>query len=277
MIARIAGLLLFFAVQAIAGVALARERIAVFVVVTEDPELSENLTEVTIAKLAGAGDVELVGMRELDANLKEIPTVRDSGLAACLEEPACLTEVGTRASAGRAVIGTVRRDGPRFELDLALVHTKTSLAERKARAEVPADLPRLIEAVQAAAIELIHPPEQSGSGATPMMLTTMPVVPPPTEANRAGSPQTLQLKDEREPKKTPWKTYVGFGAAGLAVIAFSAGVITGSMASEPPSGSTRGEAKADLERKENYAKAANVSFVAGGVFSAVAVVSFAWP
>jgi hypothetical protein len=260
--------------QLFAGAAFARERIAVFVVVAEDPELSQNLTEVTIAKLAEAGDVELVGMGELDASLREIPTVQKDGLAACLREPACLADVGARASAGRAVIGSVRREGPNFEVELVLVHTKTALAEGKAHAEVPADLPQLIEAVQAGAMELIHPSDTGTGAAAPV--AGNPGALPPQDAT-VPAKALEPVPDERTSKKTAWTTYAGFGAAGLAIVAFSAAVITGSIASEPPSGSTRQQAQEDLERKQNYATAANVSLAVGGVFSAVAIVSFAWP
>jgi len=268
------GLTVFLFAQAIAGTAFSRERIAVFVLVPDDPELSQNLTEVTIAKLAEARDIELVGMRELDVSLSEIPTVRNEGLSACLKEPACLAEVGSRASAARAVIGAVRREGPNFELELELVHTKSSLSEGKTRAEVPAELPRLIEAVQAAAVELIRPPEAAPKAAA------QPSVSSPSMLEATAPNQAVPLRtppDDRSSQKTKWTTYAGFGAAGLAVVAFSAAVITGSMASAPPSGTTRKQAQDDLELKKRYATAANASFVAGGALSAVAVVSFVWP
>ena len=51
---------------------------------------------------------------------------------------------------------------------------------------------------------------------------------------------------------------------------------TGCIASSPPSGDTRKAQQEDLERRQDYAVAANVAFVAGGVFSAVAVVAFVW-
>src|SRR5688572_27021376 len=89
--------LVFLLVLSCTGSASARERLAVFFVVDTDPALGENLTEVTIAKLAEARDFEFVGMRELAARLSEIPKVRDEGLGPCLETPACLAEVGVRA------------------------------------------------------------------------------------------------------------------------------------------------------------------------------------
>ena len=70
--------------------------------------------------------------------------------------------------------------------------------------------------------------------------------------------------------------YVGFVAAGLAVVAFSTAAVAGSVANAPPSGDTRKLRQEDIERRENYAVAANVTLAAGGVFSAVAIVAFLW-
>jgi hypothetical protein len=267
--------LVFLLVLSRTGSASARERLAVFFVVDADPALGENLTEVTIAKLAEARDFEFVGMRELDARLSQIPKVRDEGLGPCLETPACLAEVGVRASAGRAVIGTVRREGANFELELALVHTKSALREKRKHTQVPADLPLLIEAVQTAAIELIRPTEPP---ALEGPSTPEPALRPEPHATAPSSPGPLRTAPaDRAPKPTSWKTYAGFGAAGLAIVAFSAAVITGGIATEPPTGATRKQAQDDLERKKGYAAAANVAFVAGGAFSAAAVVTLVWP
>jgi hypothetical protein len=267
--------LAFLLVFSCTGSASARERLAVFFVVDADPALGENLTEVAIAKLAEARDFEFVGMRELDARLNEIPKVRDEGLGPCLETPACLAEVGVRANAGRAVIGVVRREGANFELELALVHTKSALAERRTRAQVPADLPLLIEAVQTAAIELIRPTDTTEPEAP---ITEKPASPSEPGATPPSSTAAFGTAPaDRSSKPTSWKTYAGFGAAGLAIVAFSAAVITGGIATAPPAGTTRKQAQDDLERKKGYATVANVSSVAGGVFSAVAVVTFVWP
>jgi eukaryotic-like serine/threonine-protein kinase len=42
------------------------------------------------------------------------------------------------------------------------------------------------------------------------------------------------------------------------------------------SGHTRKLRQEDIERRENYAVAANVALAAGGVFSAIAIVAFLW-
>ena len=91
------------------------------------------------------------------------------------------------------------------------------------------------------------------------------VVPEPAARARSEAPPSSSIAP-----------YVGFTAAGLAVVAFSTAAIAGSIASSPPSGDTRKAQQEDLERRQDYAVAANVAFVAGGVFSAVAVVAFVW-
>jgi hypothetical protein len=274
------GLALFFADRASAS-----ERLSVFMVVDGDEALAHNLVEVTIAELSGAGDWELVGMRELEASLKERPAVqRAGGLPACLEVPACLTDIGAVAGTRRAVIGKVRRPARDFELDMALYDTQTSSVERSAERAIASDVSELIVAVQVEAAELFPREAKSAppdATPTPPALRTSPTgaafasnatfarAPPlGTNATDSGAPPP--------PEQTSWSDLVGFTAAGAAIVAFSAAVIAGSIATSPPSGETRKEQQDDLARRHDYATAANVAFVAGGAFSAVAVVAFVW-
>lgn len=66
---------------------------------------------------------------------------------------------------------------------------------------------------------------------------------------------------------------IGRGSTGTA---WELGIIAGSVAKSPLSGETRKERQVDWERREDYAVAANLAFVAGGVLSAVAIVAFVW-
>lgn len=66
---RPAPLLAFLWVLGAAGLAEARERLAVLIVVDGDPVLADNLTEVVISKVAEGRDRELVGLRELRGRL----------------------------------------------------------------------------------------------------------------------------------------------------------------------------------------------------------------
>jgi len=154
---KLLALLAALAVLAPARSLAARERLAVFVAVDGEPALAENLSEVTIAKLAGSGEFELVGAGELEATARDIPTVRAEGLAACFELPACLAEVGIRAQTKRAVLGRVTRDDAEYSLELALVHTGSFQTDRKEQRRAPGDIASLIGALQAAAEELVKP------------------------------------------------------------------------------------------------------------------------
>ena len=271
------GMALFFADRASAS-----ERLSVFMVVDGDEALAHNLVEVTIAKLSGAGDWELVGMRELEGSLKELPAVRQAGgLAACLEIPACLADAGARAGTRRSVIGKVRRPAQSFELDLALYDTQTSAVEKSAERAIASDVSELIVAVQTKAAELF--PREAE--ATPPGAIPAPPAPQTSltaaalAANASLAPARTNVTDPGStppPEQTSWSKVVGFTAAGAAIVAFSAAVIAGSVATSPPSGETRKEQQDDLARRHDYAAAANVAFVAGGVLSAVAVVAFVW-
>jgi hypothetical protein len=270
----------------VAGPAVAGERISVFMVVDGDRALAENLVEVTIAELSGAGDWELIGMRELESPLSRLTLVKTEGLAACLAAPACLSEVGARAGTRRAVIGKVERAPTSFEVTLSLVDTETFSTERQSESAPARDVNELIAIVQRSAAKLFDhdasPPidaahiaagaKAPGTGAATSATIGRSAADPRPSAAVAVADASPAEPDE----KPPVSTYLGFGAAGLAVVAFSAAVIAGSVAKSPPSGETRKERQEDLERRNDYAVAANIAFAAGGVLSAVAVVAFVW-
>jgi hypothetical protein len=275
-------LFVLLVVLCVAGPAAALERISVFMIAEGDKALAENLVEVTIAKLSGAGDWELVGMRELESHLGQLEQVKNEGLARCLGTPACLSEVGARAGTPRAVIGKVERAATGYEVELSLVYTATSSTERRTERAAAGDVNELIAVVQLGAeklFELDAPP-----GSDPPPIAPVPAAPSATVAQTAALGSTrhssdVALADAGAPQpaeRSPVPTYIGFGAAGLAVVAFSAAVIAGSLAKSPPSDESRKEAQDDLARHHDYAVAANIAFVAGGVLSAVAVVAFVW-
>jgi hypothetical protein len=281
-----------FTAAAAAGLALAvtavpaaaRERLAVFVLAEADPELSDNLTEVTIAKLAEARDYELVGRRELDVKLGEIPLVREEGLSACLAKAPCLAGVGARAGARRAVIGNVERREDVYVVRLSLVDTTSGHVSKSAHAEAPAELSRLIATLQSSAVDLmVEPsarPPAPESGEAPAVVPAAPALAPVHEAagrSQPPRPSPPPAQGDRVSSGTPPATYAGFGAAGLAIVAFSTAAITGSIANGPPSGDTRKERQDDIARRQQFATVANVALAAGGVFSVTAVLCFALP
>ena len=64
-------------------------------------------------------------------------------------------------------------------------------------------------------------------------------------------------------------TWVGYGAATLAVAAFSGAVVTGVIGEGFPQGADRASAMQDLARRENYATAANWLWTTGAVLTGV--------
>jgi hypothetical protein len=270
----------FFAAQA----AEARERLFVYIAASGERELAENLSELTIAKLAESGEFELVGANELELGARDVLALQKQGLGACVEVPACLAEVSARARVRRAILGRVLRVGSDYELALALVRTESSEIERRSSREGAADVAALIVATQTAAGELMAPappaPPAPLLPPAPPRALAPPLAVPEASVSRAVPPAPLaDLPPAPAPrgKSTSISTIVGFTAAGLAVVSFSAAAVQASAASSPPGGVTRKQRQEDLEHRKEQAKMANVLFVSGGVLSAVAIVSFVWP
>jgi hypothetical protein len=71
--------------------------------------------------------------------------------------------------------------------------------------------------------------------------------------------------------------YVAYGTAALAVVAFSAAAVTGTIGAARPTGASRAEVQADVERREGYASVANGLLVTGGVLAGVSIVTFVVP
>lgn len=271
--------------------AQARERLAVIVLAGSEPELAENLSEVALSKLAELERFELVGTRELELGLKQLPTWSDRGLAACVVAPECLAELGVRSGATRAVVAKVARHDAGFDLDLALLDTGSGTPRVERKERVAGTVTELIRALQARTLELFtaaagepSPPrdavpqrEPAASGA-PQQPKPAAVRARATSAARRYD-ATAPRADARSPAEehTKPQTYVGLGAAGLAVLAFSAALTTGVIASAPPGGGTRAERQADLERRRDFASAANISALVGGALAATAVIAFIWP
>lgn len=253
--------------------AVARERIAVLIVVKDDIALSDGLTEVAISKLADKRNREFVGLRELLDRFAAIEAVRTKGLDQCVIEPQCLQQVGALADLDRAVIGTLRRRAGAFEVHLELIDVPNQVrVAHFERAHVAGER-ELIAAVRDGVDELFQRPtpplDTKASRATRAPLPNAPSRAGAVSAKEVAGPP---LKPER-PRYVP---YVSYGAAALGLLAFSAAAVTGSIAVAQPRGSSRSDAQADLRRREGYAHATNGLLIAGGVTSAVSAVSFVW-
>jgi hypothetical protein len=239
------------------------ERLAVLVVVDQDPELSDNLTVVAISKLAERRDRRLVGWRELHAQLSDV--LEGKRISDCLERSECLSRVGAAARAGAALIGDVRRLGDQFAVRMVLVNTNSGVRDAEFSETVTGDLPAVISAVRKGA-DIAYTPKQA---------TVRLEVPLRPIGETAAIPATRApplAAVEPAPRRARWAGPLGYVTGGLAVVSLSAAVVTGSLATANPAGSTRAEAQTDLDRRDEYARIANGLYLAAGALAASAVV-----
>jgi hypothetical protein len=259
-----------------AGTASARERLAVLVIADQAPELADDLTEVVIADLAEHRDRELVGMRELRTRLADV--LPAGGLAACVDDAACLARLGAAAGAAEAVIAKVSARSDGYQLALVLADLGTGKGEAQAEAAVPPGFTHLVTAVRAGLIELFAPrPEDARPPpAVAAPVTAAPVTAAPVAALAPVATPTLVARDTGARRVPRWVPYAGVVATALAAVSFSAAAVTGIIAIQEPSGSTRAMAMADLGRREGYATAANGLLAAGCVLTIAAGAAFTW-
>lgn len=261
--------------------AAASDRLAVLVVVAGDPDLSDNLTEVAISRLAQRRDSLLVGLREVRDSLADI--LADPGIGACVEQPPCLARLGAATRAESALIGDVRRETGQFVVRLSLVNTRTGARESEFDATVPADMKPLIAAIRTGVASLFEPKAElsvTGRAAEPSSLATeQPQAPPLPVGLRENPlpppPSLVQARDEKPPQGR-WLTAAGYGAGAGAIVALSAAVVIGNAATGTPTGATRPEALRDLQHHETEATIANTLFIVGGALAVAAIATFVW-
>jgi TolB-like protein len=253
----------------------ARERLAVIILADGDSNLSDNLTEIAISKLAEARNREFVGLHELRSRLSDIDVVSSSGLAECLIQTECLRWVGITAGVERAVLGNVRRADDRWELTLELTNFHNARADaRIVRSDLGGEQ-QLILAVQQGVTELFTAQAiQNPSLPAAVRTNTIPRYAEP-KAQSVVLPHATgsHPNDRTTPGFVP---HVAYGGGALGVLAFSLAAATGIVATGAPSGVTRSAAQADLERRKGYARITNALLVSGGVISAVSAVTFVW-
>lgn len=261
--------------------ASARDRLAVMILVEDDQPgdartLSDNLTEVAISELAEGTDRELVGARELRALLEQAR--EEGGLVGCSSRPTCLAQLGELAAAPRAVIGSVHRQATSYALGFALVEPRSARHLSEVSRTVPRELPALIAAVRDGVEALLsagesapvtsllpRPPTHVPDGSRPVGATL--------SAPSASTPPSATVETSRGPS---FVSITGFGAAGLAVVAFSASAVLGVIADEPPSGTTRAQKEMDLSRRVRDADLANAFLLTGALLTTVAAAALIW-
>jgi len=267
---------LLASVIALGGSAAAegRERLAVLMVVEDDPALADSLTDVAIAVLAERRDRELIGTGELRARLAGI--VSADGLGPCLERADCLSQVGLASGAALAVVGDLRRDSDEWTLRLSLVDTRTAVhdADLVRRMPFDADIQRIVSTLREGLRVLLAP--RPAPPAVTVTETVLPRVTTAADVSLVPANAPRVEVEARAGERPTWPLYFGFGAAGLAVVSYSAVAVTGSVATGQPAGRTRAEAQADLERRKDYALAANGLFVVGTALAVAAVATLLW-
>jgi PEGA domain-containing protein len=285
--------------------ATAGEKIAVLVVATadKDAELAENLTEVIIAYAAQHGGFEVAGKEEFRARLG-VDT--DRRAQACLDDISCLGRAGVSLGVRRIVAGSVGTRGKRYLFNLNLDNVQDGRVESRVFRLVEGGVEDLIKAVQEASSELFRPRVEPGKiqiasqpdgarvsidnaylGITPLISPTLlagkhnvrveaPDRFPWTSRVevRPGEELQIRLTPDNLPRRRRWPGYTAYASAGLAAASFAAAGFLGVLSQPQPGGDSREAAMQDLDEKKTFARAATISFVAGGVLAAIALYQF---
>jgi hypothetical protein len=297
---------LLAAVAAVApGVAYGGEKIAVLVVAAadKDAELADNLTEVIIAHAAQQGGFEIAGKEEFRARLG---VDNDRRAQACLDDISCLGRAGVSLGVRRIVAGSVGTRGKRYLFNLNLDNVQDGRVESRVFRLVEGGVEDLIKAVQEASTELFRPrvepgkiqissqPEGARVSIDNAYLGITPLISPTLVAGkhnvrveaadrfpwtsrvevRPGEELQIKLTPENLPRRRRWPAYTAYASTTLAAAAFAAGGFLGVLSQPQPGGDSREAAMQDLDEKQTFARAANISFVAGAVLTAVAVYHF---
>jgi hypothetical protein len=281
------------------------EGIGVIIVSTEarDAALADNLTEVALARIAETPGRTLVGTAELRRRLGA-ESGRD--IAACLERRPCLDRVAVSLGVSRLFTGAVRVEPGRFFLHLNVTDVSAARPPMPLFRQIDGSLPALIRAVQDGVDDLLDPRRAPGQlrvrsvpegarvtiddlvvGTTPLVSTALAAGPHRlrVEAERRfawksvvdvppGRQVDLQLGPQELPPRRTWASYLGYGAAGGAVICAGAGVPFGILARVPPGGATREDAQVDLDRRTTYGRLGTGFLVSAAVLGVVSGLVF---
>jgi hypothetical protein len=269
------------------------QRLAVVITTDGDEALSNDLTEVAIAKLAALGMHRIVGARELRA---QWAARRSSDgvaldLESCLESTDCCAILARAMNLSHAVVGRVQGHDS-FAVEFDRVELAGGRAEAHASKSGLVGLDELIRGVTDAVGEVMVARSEAGSAprsaaqpgpsTSPHSITaayratqTPPaeLASPPPRVPPRTVPLTIHAAHERSSRPAP---IVALTGAGLAIATFAAAAFTGSVAGGTPRGDTRAQAQADLQRRESYATATNGLLIAGAVLSGATAVAFVW-
>jgi hypothetical protein len=270
--------LMVFSIAGLASILLsprfaqAQGRLAVIVDVAQDPVLSDNLTEIAIARAAALGERELVGFEELRDRLSELAVIKTGGVDACAKDVACILELGQVANAQRAIIGNVAAHDEKFDCEVTLFDTATGKVLAKSARETAPSPQALIGLLEGLVQDTLLPTKP----AKPIRLTTQaqPLRPAaPLESHMTLIPVSFRFGESVASFKP---RYLAYTAAALGAVALGTACITGQVATGELQGATRADKQADFERRRDYAHVSNGLIVAGGALAVVSAATFVW-
>jgi PEGA domain len=279
-----------------------KEKLAVLVLGTteKDAELADNLTEVIIASIAQRRGVEMAGREEFRARLGVESELRSQ---ACIDDLACLGRAAVSLGVRRIVAGTVGIRGKQYLFNLNLNNLETNRVENHIFRLVEGGVSDLISAVQTATQELFRPRIEPGR----IQLTSSPAgarvsidnaylgVSPLISGTLLAGKHTVRVEADGRfpwvsavdvfpgqdlgvnvsevnlPRRRAWPSSAATGSAVIGGLGLAVGGFLGVLSQLPPSGATHEEAQDDFRQKQRFGTAANVAFVSGAVFGAVAL------
>jgi hypothetical protein len=249
------------------------DRLAVIIAAGDDHALSDNLTEVAIARVAAAGGRQLVGLEELRERLDDIEIIKTSGMASCLIQVSCLRQLGRIAEVHQAILGNVVSHQARLELDVTLVNTDTGEVVARAAHESAQDAQALIAVLERSVQQVVDRPAPP-VGPSHQIVPAVRFTPAPPKPQLALQPAPPARSAELAPSPKP--NYLGYGAAALGAVALTAAFFTGRVATGEPAGATRADAQADYQRRRDYAQVTDGLLIAAGTCAGFSATAFIW-
>ena len=297
------GLPVFLAISLLPLHLFAAERVAVIVTAPNpvDAALADNLTEVTMARVAQRGH-QVAGAEEFRARLgagaREVER--------CAEDATCLGRAAVSLGVTKILIGAVRSRQGQYLFDLALHDPRSGTAENRTFRMIDGPLPQLITTVQDAADAVFktklevgrlyvdsQPPgarvliDNAFVGVTPMLAGSLLPGTHRVVVERedrfpwsadvevpSGGQLEVRLTPDNLPERWRWPAYVAYGSAAAASLSLIGGTFLGVASEINPSLDTRREVMRDFERRRTMGRAANVLLATSVLLAGVSVYHF---
>jgi hypothetical protein len=262
----------------------ARERLAVAVVVQDEPVLSDSLTEVAVAELSAHDAGELVGLLEMRTRLPELsalasPTPIPSP-ESCLRNLTCARHLSELFGASRLLLGLVTAAADAYAIEWSTVDIASGERHLVGRARSRHDESQLIVEIRrgiirAHADQHSHFENESVAEARGVAALASPPTPhlklPREPQVRVVPAANFVVEDPSRQHRT--LPYVG---AALTIAAFTSAVVTGIVATGAPKGNTRRDAQDDYERRQQFGNATYGLLLAGSALGTATAVSWVW-